>query len=125
MLAARNATDILLQYEQGTGRIVAVSFQIEIKGAKYAFRLPLKWRDAQSVLQKQGVKRALHDEEYVYRVAWRILRDWVHVQMALYDLQMAQLAEIFLPYMLIKNGKTFYDAVKENPKLLYEPFGTN
>ncbi len=78
----------------------------------------MRWREAKQAMIAQGNRRARFDDDYCYRVAWRITRDWVAVQMALIELQTVQLQEIFLPYILRNDGKTLYEYASSNPKLL-------
>jgi Fe-S cluster biosynthesis and repair protein YggX len=56
--------------------------------------------------------------EQACRVAWRIIKDWLEAQMALIRTQQVEMAEIFLPYLIDKTGRTFFQAVKENNYLL-------
>lgn len=120
MLQKHGAIGVLTEFEKDTGRIASLSFKIDFKGQVMGFRLPLKWREAQEVMYQQGVKRAYGDEDYAYRVAWRIMRDWVDVQMALVELQMAQLQEIFLPYTVQRNGNTLFENMALDPSRLLE-----
>jgi hypothetical protein len=113
MLCAHEARDILFNYEKGTGRIENLLFSIEIQTQKIGFKLPLNWRKTQKVMQEQKIRRA-DEEDYCYRVAWRILRDWVAVQMALIEIGQASLEQIFLPYGLDKNGQTFYETFQKS-----------
>jgi hypothetical protein len=117
MLQKHGASGVLTEYEQGTGRIAGLAFQMEIDTQKIVFKLPLNWRAAKLVMKKEGNPRA-DDDDYCYRVAWRILRDWVDVQIALVEIEMAQMQQIFLPYVITKSGHTLYQDILENPKLL-------
>ena len=36
----------MLEYEQGAGRIEKLAFRIDVNGQPWAFRLPLRWRQA-------------------------------------------------------------------------------
>lgn len=118
MLQNHGAAGVLTEYEEDTGRISALSFRIKVGEQNWAFRLPMQWREAQKAMIAEGNRRASDDEDYCYRVAWRITRDWVDVQMALVDLRTAELRQIFLPYTIGKNGKTFYETILENPQML-------
>ena len=40
------------------------------------------------------------------------------VQMALYEAELAQIEEIFLPYAVTNDGKTFYEKALDSPLLL-------
>lgn len=117
MLQKHGASGVLLEYEQGTGRIRALSFKIEFDGNPIGFKLPLNWRQAKEVMKRERNRKA-HDDDYCYRVAWRIIRNWLEQQLAIIEIEQAQLQQIFLPYMVQKNGKTLYDNILENPQLL-------
>jgi hypothetical protein len=57
------------------------------------------------------------------RTAWRLIYDWVSVQVAMVMLRQADAMEVFLPYAYNqKDGKTFYKRLKDdaNYKLLLE-----
>ena len=117
MLVKHGAEAVLAEYEKGTGRIDGMSFKISMNGKSLGFRLPIKWKEAQKVMLRQGFRRGA-DDDVAYRVAWRILRDWVRAQMALRELDMVQIEEIFLPYAITKSGQTIYEVTVENPSLL-------
>lgn len=116
-LVAHGASGFLLEYEQGTGRIKALKFSIELEGNKMFFQMPIEWRMFQEVLKRQRVTR-WNDEDYCYRVSWRVVRDWIMAQMALFETKMVTLPQIFLPYAMGKDGKTMYEMVATNPQLL-------
>lgn len=114
-LAKHGAKSVLIDYEQGTGRIEAVRFLLTFHEGDIGFRLPIDWRKFKAVLIKQKVPKA-QDDEYCYKVAWRNVRDWVLAQMALYETQMVELPQVFLPYAM-KGDQTFYE-VASNQLLL-------
>lgn len=107
----------MLQYEKGTGRIEALSFKLIIGDQDICFRLPTNWRKFQEILERDNIKRC-QDDEHVYNVAWKNMLEWIEMQMVIYQLNLVQLQEIFLPYAVNKNGKTVYENVLENPKQL-------
>lgn len=116
-LVKHGATGFLLEYEQGTGRIKALKFILELDGNQLPFQLPVNWRAFQQCLKNDRVKR-WNDEDYCYRVAWRVIRDWIMSQMALFETQMVTVPQIFLPYAMTNNGQTLFDRMAENPQLL-------
>ena len=118
MLQAHGASGVLMEYERGTGRIDSLSFKMSLKDRDWAFRLPMRWREAKQAMIAEGNRRASRDDDYCYRVAWRITRDWVAIQMALVELHTVELQEIFLPYTLRGDGKTLYEHVVLNPSRL-------
>lgn len=116
-LVKHGATGVLYEYEQGTGRIVALKFVLPVEGNKVGFSLPVNWRLFQAVLKKDQVKR-WNEEDYCYRVAWRNIRDWVLAQLALYETQIVELPQVFLPFAVGRNGQTLYEQVTSGNLLL-------
>lgn len=119
MLTKRGATGILFEYDPaGSGRLEALCFRINMSGKMVGFRLPSNWRRAQEALIQQDIKRARNDQEYVYRVAWRVLKDWVDAQMSILDLELVEMPQIFLPYAIGANDKTLYENVMNDSGFL-------
>lgn len=116
MLIKHGAVGFMMDYEKDTGRIKSLHFVLENNGEKMHFKLPVAWEKFQAVLRDQEVARS-QDEDYCYRVAWRNIYDWVKVQMAFYETQMVTLPQIFLPYAVVKDNKTLWEQVSENPQL--------
>ena len=116
-LIKHGASAMMFAYEQRTGRIEALHFQLKVNDKPVAFSLPVNWRRFQAVLKKQNIYRH-KDEEYVYRVSWRCLRDWVLAQLALYETEMVELPQVFLPFATTKTGQTFYEIAKGSDNLL-------
>lgn len=107
-LIKHGATGVVFNYEKGTGRIAALIFKLDIKGNTRVFNLPCEWRKFQLVLKQQEVRR-YDDEDYVYRVAWRNIRDLVLAQLAFCETEMAEVPQLFFPFAMSKNGKTFFE----------------
>ena len=116
-LVRHGAVGMIYEYEQGTGRISALKFILNVKGNNVGFTLPVNWRKFQDVLKLQEVKR-WNEDDYVYRVAWRNIRDWVLAQLALYETEIVELPQVFLPFATTKEGKTLYDMVAGGNLLL-------
>ena len=116
-LVKNGAIGMQMMYEKGTGRISALQFVLEIEEQKVPFSLPIEWRSFQEVLKQNGVSR-YKDEDYCYRVAWRCIRDWVLAQMALYETQMVELPQVFLPFATSKDGGTLYSQISSGGFLL-------
>lgn len=47
------------------------------------------------------------------RTAWKIVQDWVEVQMSMIQLKQADLIQVFLPYVF-DGRRTYYQALKES-----------
>jgi hypothetical protein len=84
------------------------------------FSLPVHWQRFQRVLELQQV-RQWNDEEYVYRVAWHNIRDWVMAQLALYETEIVEMPQVFLAFATDAKGETLYDKMLSLP----DTFTTN
>ena len=116
-LVKHGTTGVLYKYAQGTGRIEAMQFLLRIKSQDVAFSLPVHWRKFQRVLELQQVRR-WDEEEYVYRVAWRNIRDWVMAQLVLYETEIVEMPQVFLPFATDAKGQTLYEKVAQSKFLL-------
>jgi hypothetical protein len=69
-----------------------------------------------------GEQRPRHWEsqwrDQAVRTAWRIVKDWVEAQMALVETQMVTTAEVFLPYAVMKDGRTLAQHAQNDPNFL-------
>lgn len=118
-LVAHGAIGILFEYD-GEGRIERLLFKLKLSGNDVGFSLPCEWRKFQAVLKAQNVKR-WDEEDHVYRVAWRNIRDWVLAQMALYETEIVEMPQVFLPFATdAKTGKTIYERIVSGNLLIGE-----
>lgn len=111
ILAAHGAQAIRFDYIDGN--IETISFIVEVEGHQIPFKLPTNWKPVQGVLQTQKKKngRIQATEEQARRTAWRVVKDWVEAQMALVEIHMAKMEQIFLPYAMDHSGKTVYEVL--------------
>jgi hypothetical protein len=113
MLSARGANKIVIDYQQG--QPVALSFAIELHGIANVFVLPAKVEGVLVAMKKDPkVKASFCTPKQASNVAWRILKDWIAAQMAIYDSEQVQLDEIFLPYLLAPSGQTVYQLYQDS-----------
>lgn len=118
-----------MDYDQ-SGRVEAVSFTIDIDGKLVGFRLPAKVENVEKIFYQKKKPRynwsraePLTDaeKEQAYRTAWANVADWIEAQMAMIDTQMVKLEEIFLPYAIDRNGKTYFENIRDNKFMLEAP----
>lgn len=112
ILATHGATAMLMEYNNGVVR--ALSFKVPTPHGDVSFRLPSDPDAVLKVLQKQGVPSRYSNRQQAVRVAWRIVKDWVEAQMALLETEMVRIEQIFLPYMLVGDGRTLYEQLASN-----------
>jgi len=116
LLARHGAQSVVKQYENR--KLIAISFFMQITGKLIPFRLPARISQVEKVLKEnvkkphKGTLERIADQ--AERTAWKIILDWVEAQMALVELQQAEIAEIFMPYMWSeKLGQSFYQIAME------------
>ena len=127
-LAKHHARTIVKDYD-GRGRPCALSFEMEALGGLIPFKLPINVDAVYQILiakkshyyVDQDVKARVYAQ--AERTAWRIVKDWVHAQLALIQTQMVTVVEVFMPYMLM-GDRTAYEVLRDGgmPALM-EPKG--
>lgn len=117
MLLGYDISGMLTEYD---GRQVrSVSFQINLGGQIMNFRMPCNWRGVYEILKEDSkCPRALRTEEQAIRVAWRIIHTWIKGQLAMVEVNMVTLPQVFLPYAVMKSGQTLSEHVTQNPQFL-------
>ena len=113
-LAAHGARKVMFDYDED-GKILAICFSINTPMGERGVRLPSNVEAAYEVLQNQGVRC---DKAQAERVAWRIVKDWVDAQMAILETEMVKIDEVFLPYLIDRQGNTLYQLYCNNQLLL-------
>lgn len=124
MLVAHGAQAIIISY--GADREpVSLSFNIPTAQGNISFRLPANvpavakllveqlssstYRQWDEVYQQQRLAKA---HQQANKVAWHILKDWVDAQLAIIETEMVTVEQVFLPYMLTRDGKlTLYETM--------------
>ena len=121
ILSENGASAIAIEYHDGA--ITDIFFKVKRNGQELPFRLPAK---------VDGVYQALWDgkEEWEYsrygtgwrqqaeRIAWRICKTWLEAQITLINLEQAKLEEVFLPYLVMAEGKSLFETMEQNRFLL-------
>jgi hypothetical protein len=114
--------------------VAAITFHIAIAdGRPMTIRLPVDTEKAQDALWKdyvgtdklepsgeelswQSKKRKKRSDfsEQAKRTAWKIIQDWIEVQMSMIQMNQAQTDQVFMPYAVMGDGTTFYQAIKRD-----------
>jgi hypothetical protein len=127
-LVRHGAKNIMKLYKDG--KLEGIAFIITIDGrGDIPFRVPARIKKVEELF-KNTVRRVTKNtykniREQAERTAWKLIADWVDVQMSLIDLQQVELMEVFLPYAYdpIKE-QTYFEKVKESQfKMLTEGEG--
>lgn len=121
ILMKHKAKSIMKNYDGES--IIGLSFLIDTGFQQIPVRLPVKVDECLEVLKREKKNSPRSSikatREQAERVAWRILKDWIEAQMALLDIEMVEMQEIFLPYIEIQ-GQTIYEKLEQKNFLLLE-----
>ncbi len=106
-LVKHQATKIVTDYDGETP--TSLTFCLIINDKMIAFSLPANYSGVLKAMQKdKKVPKRLLTKEQALKVSWRIVKDWVEAQMGIVDANLADMAEVFLPYAVTRNGMTLY-----------------
>ena len=114
MLAETGAASIHKDFEHG--KLVALCFHVLLKDNRnVTIRLPANAIAVYETLRNE-VKRPRKGtldklRLQAERTAWKLMEDWIAVQVSLIRLQQSELLEVFLPYVW-DGSKTLYHAMK-------------
>lgn len=115
LLAEAGASSVSKDYEAGI--LMALSFRIPTPtGRSMTIRLPAKVDAVFDTMKKDIVRPHKHTmdrlREQAGRTAWKLMQDWVAVQISLIQMQQADVVEVFLPY--IWDGEhSFYHLLRQ------------
>jgi hypothetical protein len=121
ILAKHGAKVVIAEYDDA-GEINGLAFVIIVNGRELSIRLPVNPNAVLAVMKRpaQKVPYRLQTRAQAVRVAWRIVKQWVEAQMAMFELEQAKMEQIFLPYVMTPSGATFFE-VAEKQLLLTQP----
>jgi len=121
LLARAGAQQIAKSYKDGeiTGIVFSLPFGEGPQRQVMLFKLPAK-PEVVTKLMLAEVKKprrgtAQRVAEQAERTAWALLRDWVHVQLSIIQMEQAEAIQVFLPYAYDPtNEQTFFERLKGN-----------
>lgn len=119
LLIRKGARQIMKEYGP-TAQVCKLCFMLSVKGQDLPFALPLRTESVLKILKQEKRNGELRkfpnrdiDEVHASRVGWRILKDWIDAQLALVEIGMADMEEIFMPYLYNpRSRQTLYEISK-------------
>jgi hypothetical protein len=121
LLAKAGARAVTTAYDEGEP--TGLSFYVGGVHGTRGYTMPVNTAGVLQVLTKQRkageVGRPLATREHAARVAWRIAKEWLQVQLALVEAGMATVDQIMLPYLHVDqdgDGRplTLYDRYRDH-----------
>lgn len=115
MLVAAKVSAVMQEYD-GAQYVTALAFKAQTPAGEMAFRLPVNVQAVQTILVQQHKARRIdrrfaNDATHARNVAWRITSQWVEAQVALIEIGMVKVEQVFLPYAQNAQGVTLYEAL--------------
>lgn len=119
MLSLAGAKAVLTEYDDKENYVSALSFKLNVNSQELGIKLPCDWKPILEILEDdRKVPRHMKTREQAVRVAWRIVKDWIEAQLAIIQTKMVKTEEVFLPYIITKNGRTLFEQISDNQFLL-------
>ena len=132
LLVRAGAAQIAMDYSGQ--KIVGLMFSVPVSGRvePYCYKLPVRVDPVFRLLNgrrpeshwKRGNRKewADRDRDQAERVAWRQLLRWIQAQLAMIETGMAEILEVFLPYMQAQDGRTMFQLFHDHElKMLEAP----
>ena len=115
-----------IQTEYNGGDIAGISFIVLMGEQRVPFKLPARWEPVLKAMNEdRHTPSYLCNMDQARRVAWRQVLRWVQAQMALIEVGMVDIKEVFMPYLMVAKDQTLYDQLQgQKFKMLeYEKIG--
>lgn len=117
VLAQNGANKIMFDYKKD-GTLEAITFMIETEANKpMGFRLPALVENVAKIMY--GDRELTEGQaQQAYRTAWANIRDWIDAQLALVATKQVKIQHVFLPYLIMRGGRTLAETIDADPKFL-------
>lgn len=119
LLVKAGAKNIMKTYE--SCNVVAISFVImePVNCRSLAIKLPANVQGVEKYLRAQRSRsitqaQARMIREQAERTAWKLILDWVEIQISMIELKQAELLQVFLPYVCDVEGRSLYETMRES-----------
>ena len=122
MLSKHGVSAMMTEYDGS--QVAAVSFRINVGDKPMAFKLPCNWRAVREIFRQEfrtsgSVKHKDKSlDNQAVRTAWRIVKVWIEAQLAMVEVNMVTVPQVFLPYTIMRDGRTLSEHVETNPSFL-------
>lgn len=116
LLVAFGATRFSISYDKGR-RPESVEFASPTEVGEQHFRLPANIPGVESALKRQHLagklQRRYTDPDHAARVAWRIVKDRLVVELAYVEAGIAPLDQVLCAHLVGRDGRTVHQLVRD------------
>ena len=124
ILSKHGITHIFKMYND-KGTPIALAFKAIVRDRELSFKLPMEEEKILQVFKNQVragklANKYSTDIDQARRTGWRIIKNWIESQLALIEINLVTIDQIFLPYVYDQSrDKTMYELIQDdNYKLL-------
>lgn len=114
LLADHGAEMVAISWERGIRQPKGLQFTIETAWGTLSYDMPVRLTATEKRLEQAHRERKITAKftgtEQARRVAWRVLKRWLEIQIEFTELGQAELAELMLPWMKTGEGETVWTA---------------
>lgn len=119
-LAASGVSGIQKLYGP-TGKVTSIVFKIELADKSYVVRVPANVQKCFDALWRQYCKRTSRPRDttkpvlmaQAHRTAWKIVQEWIEIQLSMIEMEQAEFLEVFMPY-LWDGKRTYFETMKHD-----------
>lgn len=112
------AANILKDYENG--KLVSIKFAViePTTNKKIVIIIPANVAAVQRVFESEVIRRPTKQrlqriEDQAARTAWKLMQEWLEIQLSLIEMNQVEILQVFLPY-IFDGRQSFYAALKSN-----------
>jgi len=92
------------------GAVSGIQFVYNDNGQSVPIKIPFRWQAIQKLAHNGNTGyNKTGDEEQARKVAARIELRWIQSMLAKVEVGMAEMVEIFMPYIMVNDGQSFYE----------------
>lgn len=115
---AKNGALNISKHFNTEGDVISLYFQISIENKILPFKLPVNVDSCFKILKAQKKNSLTQIQqrnlyEQAHRTVWKLLFEWIQIQMAFIEMKQVEFLEIFLSYVSTESG-TFYEKIKKD-----------
>ena len=102
-------------------RPTAIEFQLQLGMDLVPFRIEPDVKGMKRALNADPDTPGSFDQDQARRTAWRLWKEWLNAVLAFRDTEQARLDQLLLGFGVTPDGRTVYDRITDDRKLLRSP----